>query len=304
MENRQTIGHLAALFSILVWGITFISTKVLLTDFLPIEILFFRNVMGLIVLKLLYPRRLTGTDIKQEITFAAAGFCGICLYYLLENIALTYTLASNVGIIVSVAPFFTALVATVIARMKQNYDEKIGISFVVGFVLAMGGILLTSLNGNTMEVHPFGDFLAVMAALVWGFYSNIMKRITTYGYHTIQTTRRIFFYGILFMIPTLPFFHFQMKLERFSNPIYLFNIVFLGIGASALCFVTWNYAVAVLGVIKTSVYIYLTPFIAVVASYLILKEQITGAMLIGMFFIILGLVISEDNPFERLKRKR
>lgn len=304
MENRQTIGHLAALFSILVWGITFISTKVLLTDFLPIEILFFRNVMGLIVLKLLYPRRLTGTDVKQEITFAAAGFCGICLYYLLENIALTYTLASNVGIIVSVAPFFTALVATVIARMKQNYDEKIGISFVVGFVLAMGGILLTSLKGNTLEVHPFGDFLAVMAALVWAFYSNIMKRITTYGYHTIQTTRRIFFYGILFMIPTLPFFQFQMKLERFANPLYLFNIIFLGIGASALCFVTWNYAVAVLGVIKTSVYIYLTPFITVIASYLILKEQITGAMLMGMFFIILGLVISEDNPFERLKRKK
>ena len=82
-------------------------------DFQPIEILFFRFVMGLIALLLVCPHRMRGTTRRQELTFAAAGLCGVCLYYLLENIALTYTMASNVGVIISVAPFFTAILANI-----------------------------------------------------------------------------------------------------------------------------------------------------------------------------------------------
>ena len=111
MNNKAATGHLSALITILIWGTTFISTKVLLSDFQPVEILFFRFIIGLLALFLIYPRRLQGTTLRQEFTFATAGLCGICLYYLLENIALTYTMASNVGVIISVAPFFTAILS-------------------------------------------------------------------------------------------------------------------------------------------------------------------------------------------------
>ena len=95
MTNKTAAGHLSALITILIWGTTFISTKVLLQDFQPIEILFFRFVLGLIALFLVHPHPLKGTSLRQELTFAAAGLSGVCLYYLLENIALTYTMASN-----------------------------------------------------------------------------------------------------------------------------------------------------------------------------------------------------------------
>ena len=102
--------------TILIWGTTFISTKVLLKAITPIEILFLRFTIGLIVLSLVYPRRLKIKERKQELYFAAAGLCGVTLYYLLENIALTYTFASNVGVIISIAPFFTAVFATSIFK--------------------------------------------------------------------------------------------------------------------------------------------------------------------------------------------
>ena len=102
MENRNKAGHLCALLTIIIWGTTFISTKILLVDFQPVEILFFRFVMGLLALLIIYPHRLKTTTKRQELTFALAGLCGICLYYLLENIALTYTMASNVGVIISI----------------------------------------------------------------------------------------------------------------------------------------------------------------------------------------------------------
>lgn len=95
MDKKTAAGHIAALITIMIWGTTFISTKLLLGDFTPIEILFFRFLLGLLALTIVYPKGLKVKDRKQELTFAAAGLCGICLYYLLENTALTCTMASK-----------------------------------------------------------------------------------------------------------------------------------------------------------------------------------------------------------------
>lgn len=291
MESKKSIGHLAALLTIIIWGTTFISTKILLVDFKPVEILFFRFAMGYLVLLMICPRRLKGVERKQELTFIAAGLCGICLYYLLENIALTYTMASNVGVIISAAPFFTAI----LAHLFMRSDEKLRANFFVGFVAAMIGIFLISFHGSSLELNPMGDILALIAAFVWACYSILTKKISSYGYPVILTTRRTFFYGILFMIPTLFFFDFKMDLSRFENISYLFNILYLGLGASALCFVTWNFAVKVLGAVKTSVYIYMVPVITVVTSVLILHERVTLLSGIGTILTLVGLFLSESK---------
>ena len=289
MEHRPAAGHLAALLTIMIWGTTFISTKVLLTGFLPVEILFFRFVMGLFALLAVCPRRLKGTTARQELAFAAAGLCGVCLYYLLENIALTYTMASNVGVIISVAPFFTAL----LSHLFLHQDEKLRPGFFLVFAVAMAGIILISFNGSSLQFGPTGDLLALLAAFLWACYSILTKKISSYGYPTILTTRRTFFYGILFMVPALFFFDFQWDLTRFANPVYLLNILFLGLGASALCFVTWNFAVKRLGAVRTSIYIYMVPVITLIASVLILHEPFTWMTGAGMFLTLAGLLLSE-----------
>lgn len=291
MEHKVTRGHLSALVTIVVWGTTFISTKVLLVDFQPVEILFFRFIMGLAALLIACPRRLKGTNARQEAVFAAAGLCGICLYYLLENIALTYTMASNVGVIISVAPFFTAI----LSHMFLKQDEKLKPGFFIGFLVAMAGIALISFNGSALKLNPVGDLLALLAALVWACYSILTKKISGYGYHTILTTRRVFLYGILFMIPTLFLSDFRLDLGRFTNGTYLLNILFLGLGASALCFVTWNVAVKILGAVKTSIYIYMVPVITVVTSVLILREPFTWMTGAGTVLTLAGLLISEGR---------
>ena len=157
----------------------------------------------------------------------------------------------------------------------------------------MTGICLISFNGLKFELNFIGDILAVFAALLWAIYSLLIKEIGNYGYNIIQTTRKTFLYGIIFMLPILFIFDFDINIIRFSNPIYLFNISFLGLGASAICFVTWNYAVKILGAIKTSIYIYIVPVITVITSALILKEKITIISIIGTTLTIVGLLISE-----------
>lgn len=299
MEIKMNTGHISALITIIIWGTTFISTKILLIDFTPIEILFFRFVIGIIALSIIFPYRLKVMDRKHHLYFAAAGICGVTLYYLLENIALTFTMASNVGVISAIVPFFTAILTYFYLK-----NEPLRINFFIGFVVALIGIFLISFNGTiNFKVNPLGDLLAIAATLVWAIYSVISKKISSFGYHTIQATRQVFFYGILFMIPTLFLFDFKLGFERLANPVNLFNMFFLGLGASALCFVTWNFAIKKLGAIKTSIYIYLVPVITVITAMIVLHEPLTWMAILGTFLTLTGLFISETKMITRKKEK-
>ncbi len=289
MKNKSIKGHLSALITIIIWGTTFISTKILLTDFTPIEILFVRFVLGLIALMVISPRLFRLKTIKEELTFAAAGLSGICLYYLLENIALTYTMASNVGVIISAAPFFTAI----LSRIFVKSEEKLKPNFFIGFCVAIAGICLISFNGTKAQLNPVGDILALIAALVWAVYSLLTKKISTFGYSTIHTTRRIFTYGIIFMFPLLFVFDFNISFSKLTETKNVLNLLYLGLGASAMCFVTWNTAVKILGAIKTSVYIYIVPVITVITSAVILGEKFTFLSGTGTLLTLAGLFISE-----------
>ena len=226
---------------------------------------------------------------REEISFALAGLTGACLYYLLENIALTYTLATNVAIIVSVAPFFTA----VLSHMLSKERERISPFFFIGFLIAFLGILLINLNGSRMDLNPKGDILALAAAFIWAIYSILCRKINSYGYSVVQSTRRTFFYGLLFMIPIFIASGASFDLTGFKDFKNLFNLVFLGLGASAISFVTWNYSVSRLGAIKTSVYIYLIPVVTIVFSAIFLSEPITPMIIAGTVMTLAGLIVSE-----------
>lgn len=289
MRNNAAKGHLAALVTILIWGTTFISTKVLLNSLQPVEILFCRFLLGWLALWIVCPRRLKGTTIRQEGLFAAAGLCGVCLYYLLENIALTCTMASNVSVIVSSAPFFTAILSGLVWKR----GETLRANFLVGFAAAMAGIGLISFHGGSLQIAPAGDLLALLAAFLWACYSVLTRIIGGEGYSTILTTRRVFSYGILFMIPALFLLDFCPDLSSLADPVCLLNLLFLGLGASALCFVTWNYAVKELGAVQTSLYIYLVPVITVAASILVLHEPFAWTTGAGMALTLAGLWLSE-----------
>lgn len=298
MDRREEItGHLFAFITIFIWGTTFISTKILLKAISPIEVLFLRFTIGFIVLLVVYPRRLKVKERKQELYFAAAGLCGVTLYYLLENIALTYTFASNVGVIISIAPFFTAILAHLFLD-----GEKLRLQFFTGFAVAVIGIFLISFNGSShLKLNPLGDILAVLAAVIWAAYSVLTKKISGFHYNTIQATRRIFLYGLVFMIPALFLFEFEPNLDQLMQPVNLSNILFLGLGASALCFVTWNSAVKLLGAVKTSVYIYMVPVITVVTSVLVLHEMIPRTSVFGIVLTLAGLFISEIKTSAKTK---
>lgn len=291
INNRALTGHLVSAITVLIWGTTFIATKVLLRTFSPLEILFIRFSVGYFALWCVYPHRLHLQNRKQELYFVFAGLSGVTLYYLFENIALTFSSASNVGVLVSVAPFFTAILGSIFLQ-----EGKPNVRFFLGLTAAMGGVCLISFQGGDgISFHMTGDFLAVAAAFLWAIYSILSKKIGEFGYPVIANTRRIFFYGILFMLPMLPFADFHVTTAKLLQTTNLLNLIYLSFGACALCFVTWNFAVTCLGSMKTSMYIYAVPVVTAVSSALILHEIPTRRTILGIALTLAGLIVSQKR---------
>ncbi|WP_295154847.1 DMT family transporter [uncultured Brachyspira sp.] len=292
-------AYASSFFSILIWGITFISTKILLTDFSPIEILFTRFLFGIILLFIIYPKENKIYSKKEEILFALTGLSGITLYYLFENIALNYSLASNVGILVAIGPLFTGIFAYFLIK------EKLKPNFFIGFIFAIIGIAVITFNGKfILKINPIGDMFALLAAVMWGIYSVLVKKISDLGYNAVLITKKTFIYGIIFMLPIMLFTGFNININNYIKPINLINFLFLSFIACTLCFIFWAYSTRILGAVKNNTYIYLIPIVTLITSKIVLNENITIFAVIGVVFILLGVIISQTDILSKIIYKK
>ena len=281
--------HAAALFTVAVWGATFVSTKVLIAHSLtPAEIFLLRFALAYVCIWPLSKGRLRADGWRDEALLAAAGVTGGSLYFLTENMALEYAPASNVSLIVCTAPVWTALLLSLVYRGERMTRRQIG-----GSALAFAGMVLVVLNGRfVLHLSPKGDLLALSAALLWMVYSLAVKRIGG-RYPAVFITRKVFFYGLLTILPVFAFQPFSVGAEVLARPAVWGNLLFLGIIASGLCFWVWNIVIDHLGAVATSAYIYLQPLFAAITASFVLGEPITGAVVAGAVLIIAGVYWAE-----------
>ncbi len=293
MKKTHTLAHVVAFFTILVWGATFPMLKVLTeAGFHAVEIVIYRFLLAYIVLWVLHPKWVKPQSFKNELIFFLAGIFGVSLYFCLEIVAIDLSTASNISLMVATAPFFTGVCVSV------YFKEKLPAGFFVGFVIAMAGIALVTFKGSSFELHVLGDMLALASAFSWAFYTIFMRLISGMKIHPIAATRRVFFYGLLTMPVAVlllkPEFHFA----GLSDWKVLLNLGILGVIPTAVCFLTWNYAIKTLGAVKSSVYIYLNPLTAIIPSIIFLNERITFLGWVGAALIIAGLFVSDLKLFK------
>ena len=286
--SRPSVGyHILALATIFVWGTTFASTKVLLNHGLtPPEIMLYRFIIAY-VLTWLCSRKVWADKWVDELYLALAGFTGGTLYFLAENTALDYSITSNVALIVCTTPVLTIMLTSLC------YKEKLTRRLVVGSVVALLGVGLVVLNGSVLKIHPLGDALALVAALAWAVYSVVIHRFDG-RYTTWFVTRKIFFYGILSMLPFIACgMGGGLHLDRLLEPVVWANVLFLSVVASMLCFYTWNLVLVKLGTIRASNYMYTQPLVSLACSVIVLGEPFTSMAFLGMTLILIGIYVAE-----------
>lgn len=224
---------------------------------------------------------------RDEGFFLLAGLTGGSLYFISENSALEITMASNVSLIVCTTPVLTVLLSSLFFR------EKLRKGFVIGSLVALSGVALVVFNGSVLlKLNPLGDCLTLVAALSWAFYSLILRRMGN-RYSTLFITRKVFFYGLLTLFLYLPFVSSSFHPDRLWLPAVYINLLFLGIVASMLCYISWNACVRIIGASRASNYLYINPLVAVWASHVFLSEPITSTALLGAVLILGGVYMVE-----------
>ena len=206
-----SVYHFIAVCIVAVWGLTFISTKVLINNGLtPQEIFLLRFLMAYAGIWFLSPRKWFADSWRDELWLLAGGVTGGSLYFLTENTALGVTQTTNVAFIVCTTPLVTTLLSLWICR-----KEKPARSLLLGSVLALAGVALVVMNGRfVLKLSPLGDFLSLLASFSWAFYSLIMNKMNG-RYPTVFVTRKIFFYGVLTILPAFILQPWQFPLEGF-----------------------------------------------------------------------------------------
>lgn len=290
--------HLVAFVVVAIWGSTFVFTKMLLQAGLtPAQIFTLRFIIAYFLLAcwdvLMHPSsfRLFCSSLKDELLMVTLGITGGSVYFLAENAAMLYTTATNTSLIVCSCPLFAMLLIALFYRQSEPVSRV----QVVGSLLAFLGMAVVVLNGRiVLHLSPLGDMLAFGACLCWAVYSILMKPALE-RYSTVFITRKVFFYGLLTMIP-----YYLLKPEEADPSIFqtfnfsiLFNIFFLGIIASLICFLVWNWVIRQLGTVVATNWVYFNPLTTIVFAWWILNEQITLWFLLGTVFILLGMFLAD-----------
>lgn len=280
--------HFLAMITVVIWGTTFISTKILLKEGLSsATIMLLRFLIAYICIWPFTWKSLFAKSLRDEFLFLVAGLSGGSLYFLSENTALSLSLASNVALIVCTAPILTALLFLIFRK-----EEQMRLSLFIGSAVAFLGVALVIYSGGVLlKMNPLGDFLALGAALMWAIYSLVIKSLNA-KYASMFIIRKVFFYGILTILPLIFTQKNNLDFRQLMRMDILANLLFLGVVASMLCYHAWNIASRILGVVRVTNYIYFIPIVALLSAHLFLGEQLPAPALGGALLIVAGIYLA------------
>lgn len=288
---NRFLYHLVAFLVVAIWGVTFVFTKLLLMAGLTAAQIFVLRFIMAYLLLLVYTLvrkqfRLFASSWQHELLMVALGITGGSLYFLMENSAMIYTTTTNTSLIVCLCPLFATLLVALFYRSMRLHGIQIA-----GTVMAAIGVVIVVLNGRfVLHLSPLGDTLAFGACLCWAFYSLLMIPAGQH-YDTLFITRKVFFYGLLSMIPYFLIYSDLPSLSVVLRPDVLANLLFLGCIASMLCYLAWNWVIKKLGAVIVTNYVYFNPVTTVIFAWLILSERITIYFLIGTLLILTGMYL-------------
>lgn len=291
--SNHYLSYLFVLLPVFLWGISFISTKVVLREMPPVSIAFFRQLIALLPLIGWALTTRTSFRIKPLDLLLLAGSCffGIVLYFVFENNGLKYTTASSASMIVAAVPVFTLISETLFFKIKATLRMVfcIAVSIVgVYFVISINGRL--DFSSKTF----LGNLLMIGAMASWVIYT-IMSRSLGSKYSSLVITM---YQTALSSVLFIPFILPEISRWRPVSTVALLNLIYLGVFCSAISYFSFLYAMKKLGNTVSSAFLNLIPVVSVASGFLILDERLFPIQYFGMVLILLSLFLLSRKPAE------
>lgn len=296
-SNRKLLlCHLGALLVVMMWGGSFVSTKVLINNHLgPVEIYIYRFVLAYLLVFAMCHKKILANNWRDELLFMVCGLCGSSIYFIAENNAVNYTRASDVSMITTLSPLLTTLLIGVLYKNERPgkwiYISSVIALIGVGCIVFKDGFSsVAASSGPDSLSMAIGDLLALGAAFSWAIYAVVLRKLNV-TYSAQFVTRKTFFYGL---VTALPFWAISAEpvspLSNLLSVEVIGNLLFLGVMCSMLAYIVWSAIMNTLGAITTNNYLYVQPiFTMIIAAILFDNDPITAMGCFGALLIVGGL---------------
>ena len=288
MSKTRLLPTLSALFAVIVWGATFVATKIALTEVSPATIIWVRFGIGVLILGVtVLARRQFALPSLSDFTYLALlGFLGVTFHQWLQATGLQTARATTTAWIVATIPVFTALLGWLVLK------EKMGWVRVAGIVVAALGVLLIVSDGDIRslvggEAGTSGDLLILISAVNWAVYTILSRRELAR-----HPAARMMFYVMLsgWLFSCIWIFGFGPGWSEI--PDLTFNgwtaILVLGIFGSGLAYIAWYDALREIPASQLGAFINVEPLVTMLIAAPMIGEPITLISLIGGAIIIFG----------------
>ncbi len=286
--TKKLLPFLEALFAVIVWGASFIATKIAVGQISPIAVVWLRFAMGIPILfvAVIMRKQFTLPKGGEWWYFTLLGFLGISFHQWLQSNGLMTAQATTTAWIVSTSPAFIAILGWMILKEKLNLLQSSGI------VLAMIGVLAVVSKGDlsTIAVGNFGttgDFLILISSVNWAVFSILSRR----GLKDHPSTLMTFWVMTIGWLITSAAF----LVNKSYSEIPLLDargwwaMIFLGIFTTGFAYIAWFDALSQLPAAQTGAFLFVEPLTSMVVAAIILNEQITLVSLLGGAVILFGI---------------
>jgi drug/metabolite transporter (DMT)-like permease len=284
-----------ALFAVLVWGASFIATKIALVEVAPVTIVWLRFAMGVLVMGAVVAlRRQLFVPSRSDLAyFTGLGFLGITLHQWLQSNGLVTAQASTTAWIISSTPIFMALLGWLVLR------ERLGWLGAAGIAVAAVGVLAVVSKGDLSAVAAgrfgtAGDFLILLSAPNWAVFSVLsrkgLRRHSSAGMMFWVMATGWLLTTVLFLLGPGP-----ADVAGLSARGWI-AVAFLGIACSGLAYVFWYDALREVPASQVGAFLYLEPLVAVAVAAALIDEAILPATVVGGLAILLGVWLVSLRP--------
>jgi len=289
MPKTKVLPYLEALFAVIVWGATFIATKIALREASPATIVWLRFGMGTVILGIVViARKQFALPEKGEwLYFLMLGFLGVTFHQLLQATGLQTAKATTTAWIVATTPVFIAILGWLWLKERLNGTQ------IIGIVLAGLGVLLIVSKGNIKALFTgaegtFGDLLILISSVNWAVYTILSRR--ELARH--PAARMMFFVMLLgWLLVNIWIFGFGPGISEISTLTSSGwgAILVLGIFGSGLAYIAFYDALQEIPAAQLGAFFNVEPLVTTVLASFMINEAITAITLVGGAIIILGI---------------
>lgn len=289
MKNNNFIVHISGVVAMVFWGLSFIWSTQVFNYLNPTTTIFFRLIISCVFLGvLLFSLGLFEKVHKKDLKlFALAALFEPFLYFIFESYGLLNSAPVVSSAIIATIPLFTPIAAFFFLK------ERLTPWNIAGFIISFFGVIFMLLNKNLeLTISVKGIVFLFSAVFVAVAYSIALRKLTMlYKPLTITFVQNIL--GIIYFIPMFFIMENVTPSQIAQIGGYILPLLSLGVFASSVAYTLWAYAFSKLGAAKANIYSNLIPVFTAIFSCIIIGEMINVQKIIGILFVIGGLILSQ-----------